>query len=224
MPYAGPSGRAGFFLVALVAAAVLAALRPADARSLAAVDAYVLALSWSPTYCLSDEGGGDRHQCDARRDYGFVVHGLWPVAAAGSLDYCDVHDRWLPEDVIRGNLDLIPSRGLIIHEWKRHGTCSGLGQRGYFALIRTLAGRLAIPTRYQIPLQPIETTPAALIDAFVAANPRLDPDMLVVRCKRKGSRFSELRICYDGQGRESRCPARLAQGNCRGTITLPAAP
>jgi ribonuclease T2 len=211
---------------ALVAALASAGPVPARADVAGRFDSYVLALSWSPTWCATDNDAAGNPQCDPRRDYGFVVHGLWPSSARGSADYCDTTDRWLAEDVIREMRDLMPSRGLIIHQWKKHGTCSGLPQRSYFALIRTLAGRLAIPPRYTSPLKPVETTAAVLVSEFAAANPRLEPDMLAVRCQRRGGRetFSELRICYDRQGRESRCPGRLAASNCRGVITLPAAP
>ena len=211
---------------ALALSFAMAGPQPVRADTGGDFDTYVLALSWSPTWCAtSDHAPGDP-QCDPRRDYGFVVHGLWPSSARGSADYCDTADRWLAEDVIGDMRDLMPSRGLIIHQWKKHGACSGLPQRSYFALVRTLAGRLVIPARYRSPAQPVETTAAALVAAFVAANPRLEPEMLAVRCQRRSGRetFSELRICHDRQGRESRCPGRLAASNCRGVITLPAAP
>jgi ribonuclease T2 len=211
---------------ALVAAVALAASIPGRADTAGRFDSYILALSWSPTWCAGDDDAAGNPQCDPRRDYGFVVHGLWPTAAGGSADYCNTADRWLAEDVIRDMRDLMPSRGLIIHQWKKHGTCSGLPQRSYFALIRTLAGRLAIPPRYQSPRQPLETTAADLVAALAAANPRLPAQAVAVRCKRQRGRetLAELRICYDRQGRESRCPGRPGSSNCRGTITLPAAP
>lgn len=215
-------GRAGAL------AAVLAIAGPLAGRADTAgvFDGYVLALSWSPTWCAADDDAPGDPQCDPRRDYGFVVHGLWPSSARGSPDYCAAADRWLAEEVIRDMRDLMPSRGLIIHQWKKHGTCSGLPQRRYFALVRTLAGRLAIPPRYRSPAKPVETTAAALAAEFVAANPRLSPGMLAVRCQRRAGRetLAEVRICHDRQGRESRCPGRLAASNCRGVITLPAAP
>ena len=52
----------------------------ARAQSVAGVfDYYLLALSWSPTFCLT-------HQKDAQcsgKGYGFVLHGLWPQYTRG---------------------------------------------------------------------------------------------------------------------------------------------
>ena len=43
-------------------------------------DYYVLALSWSPTYCAGLDNGRYDPQCHGRerRPYAFVLHGLWP--------------------------------------------------------------------------------------------------------------------------------------------------
>lgn len=41
-------------------------------------DFYVLALSWSPSYCESEGEDANQQQCNAQRPYAFVVHGLWP--------------------------------------------------------------------------------------------------------------------------------------------------
>lgn len=52
----------------------------AQAESVAGVfDYYLLALSWSPTFCLSHK---DDAQCTGK-GYGFVLHGLWPQYAKG---------------------------------------------------------------------------------------------------------------------------------------------
>jgi len=49
-------------------------------------DFYVLALSWSPSFCeaASDrpDSGRSQPQCDGR-PYSFVVHGLWPQYERG---------------------------------------------------------------------------------------------------------------------------------------------
>src|SRR5690606_18991341 len=52
-------------------------------------DFYVLALSWTPSYC---EAEGDRRagdeQCSRARPYAFVVHGLWPQYERGYPRSC----------------------------------------------------------------------------------------------------------------------------------------
>jgi ribonuclease T2 len=48
-------------------------------------DFYVLALSWSPTFCQASAERGRQvsDQCGAERPYSFVVHGLWPQYERG---------------------------------------------------------------------------------------------------------------------------------------------
>src|SRR5205085_838587 len=58
---------------------------------------------------------------------------------AGMPENCETGgDRSVPEDQIKAMLDIMPSRDLVIHEWKKHGTCSGLSVKEYFARIRAL--------------------------------------------------------------------------------------
>ena len=45
-------------------------------------------------------------------------------------------------------LDIMPSKKLIFHEYRKHGTCSGLGVDGYFDLARRLHDKVQIPTRF----------------------------------------------------------------------------
>src|SRR5690349_10145635 len=55
---------------------------------------YVLALSWSPTYCAERRGNGYEPQCDGRqgRPYAFVLHGLWPQHERGWPQNCRTSD------------------------------------------------------------------------------------------------------------------------------------
>src|ERR1043165_72822 len=95
-------------------------------------DYYVLALSWSPSFC---EQAGDRksaqQQCGAR-PFSFVVHGLWPQYERGFPEFCQQPAPFIENPIINGMLDLMPARPLVIHEWRKHGVCSGLPARGYF--------------------------------------------------------------------------------------------
>ena len=45
-------------------------------------------------------------------------------------------------------LDIMPSKRLIFHEYRKHGTCSGLGVDGYFDLARRLYELGQDPERY----------------------------------------------------------------------------
>ena len=104
--------------------------RSGDGRNVAGqFDYYALALSWSPTHCSTPEGENDTLQCSRRdgRRYAFVLHGLWPQYEHGYPESCRIEQRpFVPQPVIDNVLDIMPSKGLVIHQYRKHGTCSGL--------------------------------------------------------------------------------------------------
>lgn len=177
----------------------LPATRPGLAAGEAgAFDYYALTLSWSPTYCRSDEGRRNRAQCGAGRRYSFVVHGLWPQHERGWPEHCATRNRYVPEEIIRGMRDIMPSKGLIIHEWRKHGTCSGLDAQAYFDLTRRLFDKIQIPARYLSPSRDIVTTPGALRADFLKTNPALTEASVSVQCgnRRDRANLRSLRICF----------------------------
>ena len=161
-------------------------------------DYYSLVLSWSPTYCDSNAGRRDRLQCGRNRRFSFVVHGLWPQYEKGWPQNCRVQkgEFYIPRKTIDGMLDIMPSKRLVIHEWKKHGTCSGLGNKDYFALIRKLYNSVKIPVRFQKANSFITTTPQQLEAAFIKENKGMDASMISVQCGRR-KRLKEIRICFD---------------------------
>ena len=186
-------------------------------------DYYLLVLSWSPSYCATSSGRRDAAQCNGERPYAFIVHGLWPQYQKGWPDFCEPAERWVPDETIASMLDIMPSKRLIIHEWRRHGTCSNLEQDDYFALIRNLFGQLNIPEKYQAPSEDIITTPDQLRSDFVAANPGLDETMIGVYCgnRRNEARLSNIRLCYTPDGKPMSCQHDRRQ--CRAeNLILPA--
>src|SRR5262245_2170918 len=104
------------FLAAL--AALITVALPARAQDF---DSYLLALSWSRSYCASAGAAKrDPMQCSVRR--GFIVHGLWPQTKEGPLDACPTAEpENLPTQFKRQQANMIPSLSLIEHEWDRHG-------------------------------------------------------------------------------------------------------
>ena len=167
-------------------------------------DYYVLALSWSPTYCADRRSDGYEPQCDVRsgRPYAFVLHGLWPQHERGWPQNCQTSDRgWVPGPVAERMLDIMPSKKLIFNEYRKHGTCSGLGVDGYFNLSRRLYDKVQIPKRFQnLTDDRLLVSPGELVDDFLAANPDLKPDMIAVQCGGSGNRLREVRICFDKGG------------------------
>ncbi|MEM7427244.1 MAG: ribonuclease T [Pseudomonadota bacterium] len=182
-------------------------------------DYYVLAISWSPTFCgQRDNRRRNPQQCDVGRRFSFVVHGLWPQYDRGWPDYCRTNNRYVPNSQIREMLPIMPSKRLIIHEWRKHGTCSGLSQRQYFGATRELFGRFLVPARYVAPSRTILTTPDELVNDIVKTNLWLKPAMISVQCgnARGRARLSEVRVCFSrdlkpvacGHNERRRCRAR----------------
>jgi ribonuclease T2 len=172
-------------------------------------DYYLLALSWSPTYC-ADVGEERRDpQCSSSggRPYAFVLHGLWPQYERGWPSNCHSADRgYVPGPVADRMLDIMPSKRLVFHEYRTHGTCSGLGVDAYFDLARQLYMRVHIPSRFASPVDERMTiAPGELISEFVAANPQLKPDMIAIVCGGAGNRLREVRICFDRDGAFRAC-------------------
>jgi ribonuclease T2 len=172
-------------------------------------DYYLLSLSWSPTYC-ADVGEERRDpQCSsaAGRPFAFVLHGLWPQFERGWPSNCHTSDQgYVPGPVADRMLDIMPSRRLVFHEYRTHGTCSGLGVDGYFDLARQLYTKVKIPSRFAGRVgERLTIAPEELVGEFVAANPGLKPDMIVVTCGGAGNRLREVRICFDKGGTFRAC-------------------
>jgi len=171
-------------------------------------DYYLLSLSWSPTYC-ADVGDQRRDpQCSPRgRPYAFVLHGLWPQFERGWPSNCTTTDRgYVPGPVAERMLDIMPSKQLVFHEYRTHGTCSGLGVDAYFDQARRLFEKVSIPRRFVGHVEErVTVSPGELVAEFMAANPELKPDMIAVQCGGAGNRLKEVRICFDKSGSFRAC-------------------
>ena len=196
----------------------------AEAEKPGQFDYYVLALSWSPSYCAGEVGQTDNQQCAPGRRFAFVVHGLWPQYLKGWPEYCATRENWIPQTLIDGMMDVMPSKKLIIHEWKKHGTCSGLSQAEYFNSARQVFGGLKIPARYLSPQAPVTITPEQLVVDFVKSNTGLTADMLSVQCGNATgqARLSELRLCVNKAGSFVACGMNEArQCRAKSLVLLP---
>jgi ribonuclease T2 len=203
--------RIGKVALAAVALAITAGGTALAQRNEAGVfDYYVLALSWSPTHCI--EVGDDRRdpQCvrgHNGRPYAFVLHGLWPQYERGWPQECRSTDRgWVPGPVADRMLDIMPSKRLAFYQYRKHGTCSGLGVDGYFKMARELYDKVKIPPRYAGIVDERTTVGVGeLIDEFLQTNPGLKPDMVSVQCGGAGHRLKEVRFCFSKSGEFRSC-------------------
>jgi ribonuclease T2 len=183
-------------------------------------DFYVLALSWSPSFCKEAEerGRDSREQCGAR-PYSFVVHGLWPQYERGFPRDCQVPPPRLNRNIASSMLDLMPAPRLVYNQWDRHGTCSGLAPQAYFDLVRKARAAVTIPQAYAAPTSTLTVTPDEVEEAFVKANLGLTRAGVAVICS--GTRLSEVRICMTKDLRFRDC-AEVDRRACRrDRLTMP---
>jgi ribonuclease T2 len=174
--------------LALLAAGGSAQDRPGD------FDFYVLALSWSPTWCADEGRGSGSPQCRADADLGFVVHGLWPQNENGWPEHCYAgRPPRIPGDIATAMADLMPDRDLVFHQWRKHGTCSGLSPEDYFATTRDAFARIALPSSLATPGRLSRMSAFDVENAFAAVNPGLVADGIAVSCA--DGRLEEVRIC-----------------------------
>jgi ribonuclease T2 len=203
--------------------AVVALAEEAQPKQLGQFDFYVLALSWSPSYCESaKQRAPDRTpalQCSGR-PFAFVVHGLWPQYTQGFPSYCQVPAPRVDRTLVSAMLDLMPSRQLIFYEWDRHGTCSGLTAQAYFDTLRKARAAVTIPAVYRDPAEPLTVSPADVAAAFIKANPGLSAAAMAVACNK--TRLTEVRLCL-GKDLSFHDCAAIARRNCRrDKIVMPA--
>ncbi|MCT8998998.1 ribonuclease T2 [Chelativorans intermedius] len=210
----------------LAAAALLAAAGTAFAEEPGATsgsfDFYVLSLSWSPSYCAAEGADANPRQCGRERPYAFIVHGLWPQHEDGYPEFCrsDQPDR-VPELLVRQYLDIMPSAGLIGHQWRKHGSCSGLAQADYLALTRRARERINIPAEVTRLEEPRMVAPEAVEASFLAANPGLAGDGIAVTCDRRYLR--EVRICMTQDLEFRSCPQVDRRACSRKKVLMPPA-
>jgi ribonuclease T2 len=167
-------------------------------------DYFVLALSWSPSFC---EQSGDRPsarmQCSAR-PFSFVVHGLWPQYERGFPEFCQNPPPFVDNRIINAMLDLMPARPLVIHEWKKHGVCTGQSASAYFETVRRARAVVKIPEEYLEPTAAKTVSPDEVEEAFVKANPGMSRAGVAVIC---GSRhLNEVRVCMTRDLKLRECP------------------
>ncbi len=183
------------WLVALVITAALGSggMARADGERAGEFDYYVMALSWSPTWCALEGDDRGSPQCDDDRDAGWILHGLWPQYHQGWPAYCPTVERNPSRGQTSAMADIMGTSGLAWHQWKKHGVCSGLSARDYYDLSRKAFATVALPEVFE-KLTKSVTVPAEVIeDAFLKANPQLEPDMVTITCR--SGRIQEARVC-----------------------------
>ena len=182
-------------LLGSLAAVLLAWSLPVSAEGERAgdFDYYVVALSWSPNWCLREGDARGSPQCAAGTGHGWILHGLWPQYHRGYPSFCQSAERPPSRRMTAEMADIMGTSGLAWHQWKKHGSCTGLSAPAYYALSRAAYARIARPEIFR-KLQRQVALPAAVVEeAFLAANPGMEADGVTITC-REGT-IQEARIC-----------------------------
>ncbi|MCB1363773.1 MAG: ribonuclease T2 [Rhodobacteraceae bacterium] len=172
---------------------ILAGPALSDGQEAGKFDYYVLSLSWSPNWCATTGDAQGADQCDPRHDHGWILHGLWPQYSRGWPAYCRSPQPPPSRGTTAGMADIMGSPGLAWHQWKKHGTCSGLSPDAYFALARRAYGRVRRPEVLRRLQRPVRLPASVIEEAFLQANPGWSRDMLTITCKE--GRIAEARLC-----------------------------
>ena len=179
-------------------------------------DYYVLALSWSPQYCAEHgEAPSAKQQGSTAHPTGFVAHGLWPQYAEHGYPASCRPTPAVPANIVNRMLPVMPSQGLIQHEWKNHGSCSGLTMDDYFDVVGQAFRKVQIPALLDMPRHAVTASPQRIRQMFSEANPGLAPNMLALLCDGPGHQIREIRLCLDKQLRFHPC-GRDIEDSCHG--------
>jgi ribonuclease T2 len=170
-------------------------------------DYYVMALSWSPTFCQTHPD--EDEQC-AHKGYGFVLHGLWPQYEKGGGPQRCASDDNPDRKTIAETLAFMPSKRLINHEWHAHGACTGLGPERYFELADRAFASLRVPPELKAPHSALQMRADDLRSALKRANPGLADDMLSLHCSQ--GELVEVRVCLDKDLALRGCGKRMRTG------------
>ncbi len=192
-------------------AALLLSALPAFAQGerAGAFDYYVLALSWSPTWCTLEGDARGSPQCDETRDLGWVLHGLWPQYERGWPSDCPTTHRNPSRAETAAMADIMGTAGLAWYQWQKHGRCSGLAAEDYFRLSRLAWERVARPEIFRQLDRDIRLPASVVEEAFLEANPGWSADMLTVTCK--AGRIQEARLCLTRDLEPRTCAADVVR-------------
>lgn len=192
-------------MLELVAAAALACAIPTDLTPAPAlpqeesrivpVEHFVLAYYWWPQECRRADSAASPG-CHA--GFGLRVHGLWPDGPGTTYPQFCRAPTPLAAAEVRRNWCLTPSVTLLQHEWAKHGTCDWPDAAHYFADMRRVAARIALPDLDRV------ATAGAVRDAMVASNPRLPRDAVFVGTD-SNQWLTEIRVCLNLAKRPRGC-------------------
>ncbi len=173
-------------------------------------DLYLLNLSWSPEFCSTHPTA-----TECAKHAAFVLHGLWPERTDGTYpENCSNAPG--PNDPGR-YADIYQDPGLLKHEWRTHGTCSGLSPDAFFTAARTAYHSIVVPPKLAELSTQISLPPSQIAALFEQSNPGLVPSSLAISC---GNNYlTAVEVCLDKDLHATACGALKS---CRAnTVRIP---
>lgn len=111
----------------------------------------------------------------------------------------------------------MPSEQLIRHEWAKHGTCTGLDPVSYFDQIERAFNLIHIPSDFQSPLVYVTFTPETVRRKFLAVNPGMAANAVMLQCS--GRYLRGIYICLTKDLKPRPCTASV-RDTCRGSTVI----
>ncbi len=182
--------------------------RPDGPVSTAPIAGYTFALSWSPEFChgRADDARFATQCGGSTGHFGFIVHGLWPEAAAGAPPQWCPAPAQLDAEAVRGAMCTTPSADLLAHEWAKHGACMVQTPATYFRIERRLFDALRLPDMARLSHRP-GLNAGMVREAFAQRNPLLRSETIRLKLSQSGW-LQEVELCYGKDFLPVRCAAR----------------
>jgi len=183
----------------------LGLVSPARADTAGDFDYYVLALSWTPNWCLLEGDARRDQRCARGAGLGWGLHGLWPQHEQGWPSYCRTSHRDPTRAETSAMGQFMGSSGLAWHQWQKHGRCSGLSAQDYFVASARAMGKVKLPDVFNRLTKAVKIDALVVEEAFLEVNPALRREMITVTCK--SGAVQEVRICLSKDLEPRRCGA-----------------
>ncbi len=114
-------------------------------------------------------------------------------------------------------LDIMPAEGLIRHEWRKHGVCSGMDAYEVLRESRQAFQAVRIPAAFRGPSAQVTVKPAAFKRQLAEANPGWREGTLAILCS--GRFLQEVRVCMTKDLQPRKCPPSV-RDRCSATEML----
>jgi ribonuclease T2 len=187
----GPAGKRE--MRALLLLLCLAGMARAEGEAAGDFDYYVMALSWSPSWCATEGDDRGSPQCREGARFGWVLHGLWPQYEDGWPSWCRTVQNDPSRAMTAAMEDIMGTDGAAWYQWQKHGRCSGLTAGTYLGAARMAYQSVTKPEVFGRLRGDVRLPASVVEEAFLEANPQLGPDMVTVTCGE--GRIAEVRVC-----------------------------